>query len=377
MPVLFDSSASDLAVVAAAAAAGNASKTHPVSQTATNLAAIAALYWVNSVDVSAATFGATFGGQAMTLVPGSQVFWNSNKGMLALYFLMNPPTGPQTVEGTFSGVNTAGTGGLFGLASDTYSGVASVGSATTAVGSTATTANSVTVPSIAAAHRVVCAHALSPQANTFAYNQIIRSLDTYTIPSWIIELFGLVLEGPTTYEQLLLLGDAPGAADVTSTATMSAATANWAASGVSLAPAPVVINASGLIGQIAGSASLKDLRVQPPSPLRTWIIPTTNGALFNTYGNPGPQWEQADDSVLDYTLDWSQLLAGTGDSIAHATFTPSDPSVSVISVNTTDTTVTGWLTGGVNGRAYTVTVHIVTLYGRQDDRTFTFIVNQT
>ncbi|MCA2275517.1 hypothetical protein JF780_05860 [Mycobacterium intracellulare] len=98
---------------------------------------------------------------------------------------------------------------------------------------------------------------------------------------------------------------------------------------------------------------------------------------MTSYGRVGPQWTQPADAVLDYTIDWSLWLAETGDSIASATFTPADPAISVISVNTTTTQATGWLTGGVNGSVYPVVVHIVTEYGRQFDQTFNLIIQQT
>ncbi len=75
-------------------------------------------------------------------------------------------------------------------------------------------------------------------------------------------------------------------------------------------------------------------------------------------------------AVLDYTIDWSAWLA-PGDTITDATATVSDNSlvVDTVSFTTDDTTV--WLSGGVIGESYDVTIHVTTNGGREDDRTIT------
>jgi lysophospholipase L1-like esterase len=103
---------------------------------------------------------------------------------------------------------------------------------------------------------------------------------------------------------------------------------------------------------------------------------------MTVYIDPAPQWVQANDAVLDYTLDWSLPLASTGDTVAAATFTPSyiagqASQLTVVSTNTTPTTATVWLTGGVSGQLYSVMCHIITAEGRQDDRTFQVLVQNT
>jgi hypothetical protein len=49
----------------------------------------------------------------------------------------------------------------------------------------------------------------------------------------------------------------------------------------------------------------------------------------------------------------------------------------VLSTNITDDIATAWLGGGLNGNAYAIRVHIVTEFGRQDDRTFLLNIDQT
>jgi hypothetical protein len=222
--------------------------------------------------------------------------------------------------------------------------------------------NQVTVQSTFAACRVVAAHAATPMLNTFTYNGVKRVVTT----------------NPNSAAfQELLLGDAPGAPYVTLTAGMTSPTNNWGAIGVNMTPAPVMLNCSTLIGPIVTSARLADYRVHAPSPLRTWVIPAGQGQVVTTPFGIGQEWTQAYDAVLDYTLDWTEWLATTSDTIANATFTPSDPAVSVVSVNASDNIATAWLTGGLNGNAYAIKVHIVTEFGRQDDRTFLLNIDQT
>lgn len=571
MAVTFDSSASAFTKLAGTAATGTATATHTVSSIAANLYAIAAVCWSGGVNPSAAEFSVAFGGQAMTPVEGGTQLWDNSEGITLLYYLENPPTGPQTVEASFTGMPTSATTQYLSLATATYSGTAAISAATTAAGAgtnaevivpaaagemvvagftasssaplgpladfnqtsrynlaweaesndplligdaagadtvtftaqdsnaaswagvgvellgtavaydtvgaggtsggQTTTAHwahdigadanaavafitclstdpnltlsaeiggtpmtelgsvmsfyqwaapynfsyleyyvhffafgllrpptgnqtvtitadsaaymagnsvsysavsafgnvvtaaapvaSLTVPSNVPADRVVAAYGVSPMLNTFGYNQVKRAV------------------AASGADQLLLLGDGPGArGDVVSTATMSSANGNWGAVGVNLSPAPVMLNVSGLIGPILGSVQLADYRVHMPSPLRTYMVPTTTGVV-TSYGVLGPEWTQAADAVLDYTMDFTNWLAETGDSIASAKFTPASSAINVISTNVTTTQATAWLTGGSNGLSYPVVCHIVTEYGRQYDVTFNLIIQQT
>lgn len=571
MPVLFDSSAAVVAPIAGSASSGSAQTTHNASPAAANLCALAALSWAGGVNPSAATFGVEFGGQPMTLVPGGQQLWPGNQGITELYYLLDPPTGPQPVQASFTGMPTSATQQLLSLASATYPGVASVGPATTAAGSggspalsvpsasgqmvvagfttsssaalgpitnfnqtsrynlpwaslsndplligdaagaatvnftaqdstaaswagigvaltgsavaydsvgaggtsggqttgagwahtlgasanaaltfvtalspdpnltvtanagttamiplgsvmnfyqwaapyyftyeefyvhffafgllrpptaqetfsiTADTAsymaaNSVAytgvtgfgdvitaaanaetlmIPSTTPANRVVAAYGVSPQVNTFGFNQTQRAVAAHGA------------------DQLLLLGDAPGAGLVVSTATTTSPNGQWGAVGANLTPAIVDLDLAGSLGPIAGSVSFSDYRVHTPSPLRTYSVPVGSTEVVTSFGRVGPTWTQAADAVLDYTFDFTNWLAGTGDSVAAATFTPVSPGLTVVSVNVTATQATGWLTGGVTGDVYPVIVHIVTEYGRQYDQTFNLIIQQT
>lgn len=82
------------------------------------------------------------------------------------------------------------------------------------------------------------------------------------------------------------------------------------------------------------------------------------------------------DAVLDYSVDWSAWLAG--DTIASAAWTST---AGVTILDDPAPTVEGsvakvWLSGGTTGQRESVTCHVVTAEGREDDRTFWLSVAQ-
>lgn len=83
-------------------------------------------------------------------------------------------------------------------------------------------------------------------------------------------------------------------------------------------------------------------------------------------------------AVLDYKLDWSQWLP-TNDTITNSTFTVVDAGAQGVVVDDTaftPTTATVWLSGGLAGVRYTVTNHITTAAGREDDRSLRITVKE-
>lgn len=76
------------------------------------------------------------------------------------------------------------------------------------------------------------------------------------------------------------------------------------------------------------------------------------------------------DALLDYSVDWSDWLPST-DTIATSTWSisPSGPTLSSSTNDTTTTTI--WVDGCTAGVTYTLTNHITTADGREDDRTIT------
>ena len=72
-------------------------------------------------------------------------------------------------------------------------------------------------------------------------------------------------------------------------------------------------------------------------------------------------------AVLDYTINWSAWLPD-GDTLVDATATATS-GLTVDSVSRTTTQTTVWLSGGVAGNSYDVTVRVTTNGGRIDERT--------
>lgn len=80
------------------------------------------------------------------------------------------------------------------------------------------------------------------------------------------------------------------------------------------------------------------------------------------------------DAVLDYKIDWSRWLP-EGDTVSASSWDAAS-GVTVDSSTFDDTSTTVWLSGGTEGTSYTVTNHIVTEGGREDDRTITIAVKE-
>lgn len=79
-------------------------------------------------------------------------------------------------------------------------------------------------------------------------------------------------------------------------------------------------------------------------------------------------------AVLDYLIDWGRYLP-SGDVISTSTWTATT-GITIASNSKTSTTTTVWLSGGTAGTNYSVTNHISTTGGRQDDRTLTITCKQ-
>lgn len=85
-------------------------------------------------------------------------------------------------------------------------------------------------------------------------------------------------------------------------------------------------------------------------------------------------------AVLDYSFDFAvpNMRGETwlgGDTIADATVTCADVTVTVSGVVHDDTKVTCWVTGGTLGMVG-LRCHILTLAGREDDRTLWMTIKQ-
>ena len=84
--------------------------------------------------------------------------------------------------------------------------------------------------------------------------------------------------------------------------------------------------------------------------------------------NQGAFIRKDPESVLDYTINWSNLLT-TGDTIASATYTV-DSGLTKDSSSNTTTTTTVQLSGGTAGTVYEVKCVIVTAASRTVARRF-------
>jgi hypothetical protein len=85
-------------------------------------------------------------------------------------------------------------------------------------------------------------------------------------------------------------------------------------------------------------------------------------------------WRHDPDAVLDYTIDWSQWL-GDGETIAASTW---DVPAGLTEVDESETTTATSVrvSGGTAGTMYSVTNHIVTSTGQEDDRTIRLNVSE-
>lgn len=89
------------------------------------------------------------------------------------------------------------------------------------------------------------------------------------------------------------------------------------------------------------------------------------------------QWSPKDpDDVLDYSIDWSDVLAADGDTIAGVAWTfPAGISKQSESVEGSATFV--WISGGQDGSRYAIGCRVTTAGGRIYDRTIALSVRQS
>lgn len=277
MPVALDSASRNIKEVAGTATSGDVAQNHIINPSAPAVTALLFAYLAANVDASTAVLSATFGTDAVDMAMlGDPLYFDGNKNALAVFSLAAPATGPQQWEASVSGLTANANGFWLLVDCVSYSGVLSVGEPVAVSGDTAgaQTANSVTIDSISPAHRVVTGHAVRSPHLFSAYNLTTRAAidGQYAYIAYLLSFFGynFIPYTATATGGELLVGDAPGAATVTGTATQPS-TAAWGAVGVPLIPAPVIIEAAlGIPTSVDVAASLH--RVATPSPLRTWVI---------------------------------------------------------------------------------------------------------
>lgn len=329
--------------VKAAGASGSLSVPIVIPANAEDVVAIGSMYWLGEPDISAATFTAAIGGDAMEEM-NAQLWDNTDR--LAMYGLSGPDAGVQNFVVNYSGI-AGGALRCLGAAVGIYSGVDGIDVPVPAT-VISSVANSVVVPSIGEAFRTVFVHASRKKFSN--YNQVKRAQlkmsDSEGALWWWDSAGGE-----------LIMGDAPGDDTVTSTATQ-AVTDNWDAIGVNLAPAPVNFTLGTVkVADPQASLSLSIYRVQEIDQARTWKI--------SAKGGRPPTWERDPQSVFDYTWDWADTLTGDDD-IVSAVFTSSNAGLEILSSNHTTTTATVWVRGPATAN---VTCHMTTDGGREDERT--------
>lgn len=77
------------------------------------------------------------------------------------------------------------------------------------------------------------------------------------------------------------------------------------------------------------------------------------------------------DAILDYSWNWTDWLALVSDTISAISFVTAG-GMAVASSSHDGHIVTAWISGGTVGTKGSVTCHITTMGGRQDDRTIFF-----
>ena len=340
MPVNFDSSGHGAKL--SLSGSGTTTWTHTVSTLATNTVVLVAILWNGDVDVTSASFSVTYAGTTMTKIAGP-VTWLSGigsnpKSWMALYSLASPPAGTSTVSVSWSGISgTLLSDNLLGVSSS-YSGVAAVDTAVTATTTTSTN-NSVTVASVAPAHRVVTVHGIGLiRAFTSSYAGSLRAQST---------LFG---------GGQLLIGDTPGASSITETLTQLS-TSQWGAFGVNLEPA--VVTASAVAPPIAlGPALAKGgvFRHSLPPASRTWLVGVGGqyGPVDTRVGPPGPTFAGLQ-SVSDGTAVQGLVSTPSGGStpIGSPVTLPVGPAgpANSLSIGTVTTAAPGTASATVTGSA--------------------------
>lgn len=72
------------------------------------------------------------------------------------------------------------------------------------------------------------------------------------------------------------------------------------------------------------------------------------------------------EALLDYIFDWTAYLAAISDTLTAINFTVTSGTIAASGF--VGALATAWVSGGVAGTTITLTCHITTAGGRQDDR---------
>ncbi len=359
MPVQFDSTSSGHLLVGGATTSGDITRDHNVStQARDRVLAATWMLWTGEADTTGATFAATFGGEAM--VEHDAVRFDTDKCYFGVHVLEDAPRGAQSSVASFSSMPTELITRNFMAITETYSGYEELAAAISAVGAS-TLENTVTVPSVRPAHRVLSGHAVGKLRGF--------TKDGYTLTKRKVET---MLGGGA-----LLVGDAPGDASVVATATHNSASANWGAIGFALTPSIVEIGVKLRIPISLRASIIAHRDFVEPHGDREYIVPKVGSAdprmLAGNFrvSNDGvamPQWNKDLDDTLEYTLHWQNHLADD-DEIVHVEHTTEGSLRARFEAFRPNATQV-WLSGGSITRNHPVRVRFTTRLGRRHDRTF-------
>jgi hypothetical protein len=81
------------------------------------------------------------------------------------------------------------------------------------------------------------------------------------------------------------------------------------------------------------------------------------------------------DAYLDYAVDWSTWVS-SAENITTYSITVNSSLITVATYSQSGNVVTAWLSGGVVGQTYTVSVKITTDGARVDERSFKLKIKQ-
>lgn len=83
------------------------------------------------------------------------------------------------------------------------------------------------------------------------------------------------------------------------------------------------------------------------------------------------------DATLDYSVNWSAFLAGSGDDTIVTAIWVAPVGVTVTDSGHSGGIHTGFISGGTLGESYTVTSRITTTGGRINDSSFILLIRET
>lgn len=328
--------------------------------------------WAGGVSVVGDPIGCTWASDTVVPLLASPLLFGSDKNLLMGWIVKNPHSGQVQASHSGIGVNALDTRGRF-LTAGVWAqaqeldldNIASL--VVSAVGSASVAAQSITVPSILPASRVLAAHFVAGGKRITDYNGM------------------KVATAGSGDKGQMILGECRGADSVVSTAKHSASTGLWAAIGLNLNPAPVILGAKGTHKAGKGAFGGSVYRFAEPHPDRFYEVPKIGSAdpavLAGNFERSAdgvlmPVYVKDPDDTNDYTLDWKNHLADD-DHITHVEHTVTG-SLRRFSQSLDDAgrRTQVWINGGTVNVTRGVQVRCTTAKGRRFDRTFWIVGSQ-